>query len=136
MGNSYYNLGNVYIFNDDQVKALEHFQQATNYYVKALNINPENSNVRLDLANAALLSGQKRLAEENYQKAIEQDPKFADARYHYGIFLLQQKKYDQAIEQWEAVLSLKPDDLTEQQVRSLIQLAQQLAQEPETHNKN
>ncbi|GAW93046.1 tetratricopeptide repeat protein [Calderihabitans maritimus] len=126
LGNDHYDLGVIYAGELNQPeKAFEHFAKATEAYQKAISIDPENINVRVDLATAAFYSNQYDLAEEHFKKAIEQDPNFINARRNYGVFLAQARgDYEGAIAQWEAVLALNPSPDVRKDFEELIKQAQ------------
>lgn len=125
LGRTRYYLGNYYLNSNEMEKAIPHFRQAVSVFQQAMEKDPQNVDLRIDLGTAAFLSGQEQIAEQNFQKAIELDPSSADAHYKYGIFLMQKKDFAGAIKQWNTVLELKPGELAEQQVQSLIQKARQ-----------
>jgi Flp pilus assembly protein TadD len=92
----------------------------------------EKNKSRLDLAKLLLDEGEKRDAKfpplynargllqmrrdnlgealSNFQKAVELDPKFTEARMNVGNITLGFRKYDEAKVQFTEVLSLRPDD--------------------------
>lgn len=49
--------------------------------------------------------GSKELAEENFQKVIAIAPKNIDANYFYALFLMDEKKYDEAEKHLELALN-------------------------------
>ena len=69
--------------------------------------------VRPDLSEAYNLRGliyasmgQLPLAEESFQRALQLNPRDADARNNYGWFLCQQRRYDEAQDQFTAALAV------------------------------
>ncbi|EEG78775.1 tetratricopeptide repeat protein [Dethiobacter alkaliphilus] len=111
LGNSYYQLALVYSEMDDAEKTAENFANAIEPYGKALEIEPDDVNVRVDRAVSAFYSDSYDLAEEQFEKAIETDPTHVQARYNYGIFqYFGRNNATAAIEQWNEVLELNPSD--------------------------
>ncbi len=71
------------------------------YFQRAIRFVPDDAVVKMLYASYLKQIKQYKLADEYYQKAIETapeklKPKF---RYIYGLFLIKQKKFDQANEQ-------------------------------------
>jgi Flp pilus assembly protein TadD len=57
------------------------------------------------------MKGADQAAIAQYQKALEIQPRHAEARFNLGNVLLQQGKVDEAIAQYRQALEIKPDDL-------------------------
>jgi tetratricopeptide (TPR) repeat protein len=111
LGNSYYQLGLLYNSKGDVELTKESFAKAVLPYGKALEIEPENVDVRVDRAVSAFWSDNFDLAETEFQTATEQNPTHAKAFFNYGIFLLLgRNNAASAIEQWNQVLELNPAD--------------------------
>jgi tetratricopeptide (TPR) repeat protein len=107
LGNNYYQLGVVYIYSNDEAKAAESFALAIEPYGKALEIKPEDVDVRVDRAVSAFRSGNLELAEEEFEKAIAINPDHAKAYYNFGVFLFYGlNRPAEAIERFEKVLEL------------------------------
>lgn len=125
LGNANYDLGRIYMFErQDQQKGGEYFAHAVEAYRKALELEPENVNVRVDMATAAWYSWQPDLAEEQFQKALEYDDKHLFGLLNYGMFLMYEKQqYAEAIDHWEKILDLNPDINTRQKAQNLIEEA-------------
>ncbi len=51
-------------------------------------------------------SGETQLAEQNFRRALELDPRDGGILHNYGWFLCQQGRYDQAQAQYDAAVSL------------------------------
>ena len=63
---------------------------------------PEAYNLR-GLIYASL--GEAALAEESFQRALQLNPRDADAMHNYGWFLCQQQRYDEAEAQFDAAIA-------------------------------
>jgi tetratricopeptide (TPR) repeat protein len=70
---------------------------------------PENEEIRSQLLNAYVASGQEDRALDQYRQAVESDPNSKLFRYNYGSLLLQSERYDEAIEQLEAAIAIDPN---------------------------
>lgn len=122
LGNSQYDLGAYYFDIQDFEEGKSFFKAAVSSYQKALEKVPENINVRVDLATAAFYCQEYDLAEKHFKKALEQNPRFLNARLNYGIFLLNARNdREGAIQQWQAALETNPDEQTAAYLKSLIE---------------
>lgn len=111
LANAYYNLAILYSLTEESEKATESFGEAMDTYGKALELEPENVNLRVDRAVAASYAGEADVAEAEFQKAIELDPQHALARYQYGVFLYYvADKPEEALAQWEEVIALENEE--------------------------
>ena len=111
LGNSYYQLGQVYSTAANDEKAKESFAKAVEPYGKALEVEPNDINVRVDRAVAAFWSDSYDLAEQEFTKAIELDPTHAKAHFNYGIFQYYGRNNSvEAIKNWNKVIELNPVD--------------------------
>ncbi|XOZ34350.1 type IV pilus biogenesis/stability protein PilW [Halomonadaceae bacterium KBTZ08] len=89
----YVRLGLAYIQNED-------FGRARHHLDRALEINSESAPA---IAAKGLISqeqGELELAEERFQRALELDPDYTRGRSHYGVFLYNQKRYQEALKQF------------------------------------
>lgn len=126
LGNILYDIGVFYANAGDEAKALRYFKECTVPYQNALAIDDRLLGVRVDMATAAYYAGLHELAQEHFQKAIEQDPAFANARINYGHFLFYAKGDPQgALEQWEAAAQLELEPSVRANVETLIGIAKQ-----------
>jgi len=126
LGNIWYDAGIYYASLGEYARGDKYFKAATGPYQKALEKDPDRVYLRVDLATAAYYGGLDDLAGEQFQKAIQQDPKFFNARYNYGFFLYQRMNDAKgAIEQWEAALELSPDPQAKEVLESLITSAKE-----------
>ena len=63
----------------------------------------QRANTYVSKGNEYYLRLEFDLAEGQYRKALEVDPRNAEARYNLGNSLMQQKKYKAAIEEYDAL---------------------------------
>ncbi|HUC81842.1 MAG TPA: tetratricopeptide repeat protein [Flavisolibacter sp.] len=63
----------------------------------------QRANTYVSKGNEYYLRLEFDLAEGQYRKALEVDPRNAEARYNLGNALMQQKKYKAAIEEYDAL---------------------------------
>jgi Tfp pilus assembly protein PilF len=111
LGNSYYQLGQAYADSGNQEASAAGFAGAVEPYGRALAINPQDVNVRVDRAVAAFRSGSLDIAEQEFREAINIDPTHPKAFFNYGVFLhVGRNQPSQAAEQWQRVIELNPPD--------------------------
>lgn len=88
-------------------------QQAISYYKKALSVSPNNAyESQTNLANAQRDLGLLTEAQDNYQKAIAQNPLYAPAHNGYGELLLNKKELKRAYSEILEAIRLKPNYAT------------------------
>lgn len=107
-------LGNLYYDN-------QQYQNATQYYERALKIHPENPDVRTDLGTCYwdLGAADKALAE--FDRALTYRPDYPQTLFNVGIVKLQGKKDAKgAITAWRRLLESNPNYPQKQQVLDLI----------------
>ena len=83
--------------------------EAMNYYVKALQINPNDPNVLYDQGNAFARQGDWDNAIASYQHALQVAPGQADILNNLGFALAARKRFAEAISCFEGALKLNPD---------------------------
>lgn len=82
-------------------------RRAATAYERSLDLNPEDLDVKTDLATAYLNDGQNPMkAVEMVKEVIDEDPGHLRARFNYGLMLTQIGRFDQAVEQFEEVVAL------------------------------
>lgn len=81
-------------------------RRAISAYEKVLESEPANHDVRTDMATVLLRSNDPMRGVEELNQVLDADSTFVPARFNKGIALLWIGRYDQAIEQFEAVKSL------------------------------
>jgi tetratricopeptide (TPR) repeat protein len=79
-------------------------------------LREESGNKRRSAYNVLGLIAKKRkdykLAEQLFQKAIEEDPEFSVAYNSLGTCLADQKKYEEAFKAYEKAIEINPDNAT------------------------
>lgn len=78
-------------------------QHVVDAYQKVLDQDPENLDVRTDMATAYLQTNNPMRGVEEINRVLEQDPDHFQARFNKGIMLTMIGRTDQAIEQFERV---------------------------------
>jgi hypothetical protein len=101
---------------------LKKYDQAFNDYQQSLKYRPGDAKVLSNMGFIYFLRAQRPdgtldlaqlgKAEEVYRKSIKSDPRFVDARRNLGAVLAMQKRYPEAIEQWEEALKIEPQNVT------------------------
>ncbi|MGM0433795.1 MAG: tetratricopeptide repeat protein [Pseudomonadota bacterium] len=89
----YVRLGLAYIKNDRYDRARRHLD-------RALEINDESAPA---IAARALISeeeGEYGLAEERFRQALDLEPEYTRGRAHFGVFLYNRGRYEEALEQF------------------------------------
>ena len=79
----------------------ENYELARRKLDRALEINDESAPA---LAAKALISqgqGEYKLAESRFQQALDYDPDYTRGRSHYGVFLYNRQRYEEALEQFK-----------------------------------
>lgn len=98
-----------YVYEGDKAYKRENLQEAINLYRKALEHNPTHSKARYNLANIYVVYEDYFSASDEYEKVLEQKPRFMSARIDYGIVLSEALlDYDAAIREYRAAINLKP----------------------------
>jgi tetratricopeptide (TPR) repeat protein len=101
--NSLIQLGNLYYDNG-------RFQEAVEYYGRALEIDPRNVSVRTDRGTSYWSLGQADAAIAEFQKSLELDPGHAQTLYNLGVVQLNGKNNQQeARKTWEKLLASNPN---------------------------
>ncbi|MGF7185580.1 tetratricopeptide (TPR) repeat protein [Desulfitispora alkaliphila] len=110
LGNLYYGAGYAYKYDsEDQHKASHYFEHAIAYYQQVLEEDPNNINVRIDMATVAFWSEDYAFAKKHFLKGIESHPEYLNARINYGVFLAQAlEEYKEAMKQWQIAKELDP----------------------------
>ncbi len=109
LGSIYFQIGQLYFMGQEDLDAgVKYFEQAVEVYKKILKLEPENVDIRIDMAVAAYYAGDNDLARETFKEAIAQDPGHPYAHFGYGFFLYHaMEDVTGAISSWEKVLELR-----------------------------
>ena len=92
-------------------------KKSTSAYRRALEINPDNLDIRTDMAVAYLYDPENSmLAIQETMKVLEADSNHVQANFNRGIMLLQIDRLEEAVDQFEKVIRLvnDPDDAVSQ----------------------
>ncbi|HZW83019.1 MAG TPA: tetratricopeptide repeat protein [Candidatus Deferrimicrobium sp.] len=120
LGNSCFDYGDSLRNDGNTEEAKEYFDRAIKAYKKVQEISPKVS-VQVDMATALYYSEKTDEAEAAYQKAIELDPNYLNARLNYGIFLANVKSDPSAARvQLTKALELKPQGLALQRISEIL----------------
>jgi tetratricopeptide (TPR) repeat protein len=107
------------------------YAQAVPYYQRALDILPDDVNVRTDLGTAFWYSGSPEKAIAEYQQALQVKEGFPNALLNTGIVKMEGlKDYAGAIAAWEELLKKNPNFAEKQRVLDLIAQAKTQAAGP------
>ncbi len=89
------------------------YAQAEEYYLKALELDPEDATINQNYAGVLRHKKDYAQAEEYYLKALELDPDNATFNSHYALFLTHSKKDYAQVEKYHLkALKLDPEDAT------------------------
>lgn len=110
----------------------QRYEQAIEYYKQALAIDPNDADVRTDLATAYWYAGGGAKAKEavrNFELALKIRPAYPQTLFNLGIVKLHGLNDPQgAIAAWEKLLSSNPGYPEAEKVRSQIEQARALVQ--------
>ena len=97
------------------------FPEAVDAYQKALEIDPKNTDVRVDMGTCYRSAGQPDRAAEEYRKAIASNPGHPNAHRNLGIVLaFDFKNKREAIREFEEYLRVAPNAPDAQKISQLI----------------
>ena len=86
------------------------FQDAVDWYGRALAIDPKNINVRTDRGTSYWNLGQADAAIAEFRKSLELNPSHAQTLYNLGVVLLNGKNdVQEARKTWETLLATNPN---------------------------
>jgi type IV pilus assembly protein PilF len=106
--------------NDDA--AIQNYQLGARYYRNgsyelakerlehAIDLDPKLAEAYFTLALTHEKLGSNRLAEENYRQAVKVAPSNYDARNAYAVFFCRQRRFDDAIKQFDKALKISNND--------------------------
>lgn len=112
----YGTLGTYYLLNGQYVKALE-------FHKEALEYNDTDHSIRDNLALNYYLCGNISMADEIYESLMDEDPKFIEPYYNYGMVLEQMGEYEAAMANYKKALTITVKFLstvTHEQVQAAI----------------
>lgn len=89
---------------------LERLAGAAKSFNKAIDGNPENADLRVDIGDAYASKGYWSESEEHYEAALEIDPNLAHVFNRLGIAYRKQQKFDKALKLYANARLHHPDD--------------------------
>ena len=95
--------------NGDDAYKKQQYNEALDYYTKAVIYAPQDKITLLKIANIYKLTGNNTKALSFYDKLLTLDKDNSDAFFNKGLVLANQKNYDDAIKCFERVIQLTPD---------------------------
>ena len=95
---AYYNTGLSFLQVGDYSSAIENF-------MKAENIRKDDPKLYNAMGLAYMGKGLLKEAESYFEKALKLNPDYSEARNNLGVVLYQMRRYDEAIREFERVLS-------------------------------
>lgn len=100
----------------------QRFAEAISSYQRALDLDPKNSDVRVDMGTCYRGVGQPEKAIEEYKKASKYDPKHAMTYMNSGVvYAYDLNKKAEAIKSFEKYLELAPNAPNAADIRQQIQ---------------
>jgi tetratricopeptide (TPR) repeat protein len=107
------------------------YKEAITYYEQSLALDPKNTRVRSDMANAYAYTGNPDRAITEYQTALKQDPKSGLCLLNLGMVQWHDKgDVKSAVETWEQLIKVNPQFAKQVQVEKLIAKAKEHATMP------
>ncbi|MBL4803151.1 MAG: PEP-CTERM system TPR-repeat protein PrsT [Emcibacter sp.] len=80
------------------------FDKGTEYFEKAVEINPEASKLRTQLALSKFAAGDAKAAQQNLQEILAKDPNSTQAAVFLTLISLREQKFDEAIVNADALI--------------------------------
>jgi cytochrome c-type biogenesis protein CcmH/NrfG len=112
-------LGNLYFDNSQ-------WSEAVGYYSRALEITPNNPDVRTDMGICYFYSGDSDRALKEFDRALKDDPRHEQTLFNVGVVKLQGKKDPKgALEAWNSLLKINPSYKDRPRVEALMAQARQ-----------
>lgn len=93
----------------DEAYKQQKYNDAIDFYTKAVVFIPQDKVTMLKIANTYKLLGNNAKAMSFYDKILTLDTNNVDAYFNKGLVLASQKNYDDSIKCFETVIKLSPD---------------------------
>lgn len=121
-GNCFFDLGRIYKQGNPEI-GIKSYEAAADAYHKALDQNPNNVDVMVDLGICYRESGKSETAIDYFKKALELNPKHINAAFNIGIVeLFDHDDKAAAVAAWEKFLEIAPNDPRAEDVRNRVNL--------------
>jgi tetratricopeptide (TPR) repeat protein len=106
----YSDLGELYFALEDSGKSILHFTKSLATYQAAIEIDADNIDLKIKMANlSAFVIGDFAAAEEAYKDAMALDPEHPAGILYYGLLLHRLGNVAGAVELWETLIELEKD---------------------------
>jgi tetratricopeptide (TPR) repeat protein len=105
----HYGLGSVYVQMGRYLNKKEYFRTATDYFRKALQLDPHLIEAVNSLGAMYALLGLQEEAVAIYQKAIEENPENADLYFNLGFVYFQSDEIEKSRVYWQKTLEINPE---------------------------
>jgi tetratricopeptide (TPR) repeat protein len=99
---AYNNLGYIYLEHERS------YGRAHDNFQRALKVNPDYTEARYNLALAYMRMGDKEKSRKELRTIVAIAPNLADPHHWLGIMALEEKKYDEAIDEFNKTTQLDP----------------------------
>ncbi len=96
----------------DALRRDKDYEQALRMYRAALRKRPKDPVLFNKIGLAELQRGNLVAAQDNFQKAVKQNKKFAEAHNNVGAVLYMQKRYDSAVKAYKKALAQQEENAT------------------------
>jgi tetratricopeptide (TPR) repeat protein len=113
LGRKHFELGLLYM-------RFERFKEAKHEFTKALNLEPDNVSVSVQIAKCFAKTGDKISAISFLRKTLARQPKSVEAKVQLGILLHSQNLLKDAQREWQEALTLEPENPTVQMYLSML----------------
>ncbi len=122
LGNTYFDWGSYLAFEKkDTRRAAEKFFRAIQNYQNYLKTNPDDPDVRTDLAACLFYLNQSEAALKELEKVIKGHPDHEPARFNYALTLEKMGRKKEAIQSWEEFLRLFPKSQYQEMVKKRVE---------------
>jgi 4-amino-4-deoxy-L-arabinose transferase-like glycosyltransferase/cytochrome c-type biogenesis protein CcmH/NrfG len=103
------NRARAHLYGGQAYEAFQNYQSAIDEYESAIKLVPDHLEANHGLGIVYMKMHQYGPAETVFRKTIEIDPYLAPAYFNLGSVLVGQKRYCEALDQYEAALRIDPD---------------------------
>ena len=102
------NFYQAFTFEMDQIRQNELAEKAQMYFMKVLNSDPSNLNVKTKLAMTFMSSANPMRGVTLLREVLAEDPKNQAALFNMGMLSIQSGQYDRAIERLKELIEVNP----------------------------